>query len=219
LHYLERAARVPAFGETAAFVNRTVTLGGAGAPESTALADVTPSFFRLLGVSAALGRTFTAEDASAGRDHVAVISDQVWRNHFDADPAVVGRTTRIDADLFTIIGVMPPGFHFLSQPANIWTPLHFTADDLKANQRYRTGMEMIARLRPGATLAEAQAQVDALNADPVEGDALAELVYKMGYPYRNPRSSRGSRFRPEAGAPAPTGVRVLPPVDRNYQPV
>jgi len=181
LHYLERTARIPAFEETAAFVNWTVTLGGAGAPESTALADVTPSFFRLLGVSAALGRTFTAEDGTAGRDHVIVISDQVWHNRFNADPAVVGRTIRIDDDLFTVIGVMPTGFHFLSQPANIWTPLHFTADDLKANQRYRTGMEMIARLRPGVALAEAQSQVDALNALPVEGDVLAELVHKMGY--------------------------------------
>jgi predicted permease len=181
LHYLERTASVPAFEETAAFINWTVTLGGSGTPESTALAEVTPSFFRLLGVSAALGRTLTAEDASDGRDHVVVISDQVWRNRFNADPAVVGQMIRIDTDLFTVIGVMPPNFHFLSQPANVWTPLHFSADDLKANQRYRTGMEMIGRLQPGATLTEAQAQVDALNAHPIEGDTLAELVHKMGY--------------------------------------
>ena len=110
-----------------------------------------------------------------------MLSDDFWRSLFKGDSTVLGRTVRIDAEVYTVVGVLPPGFHFLSQQAKVWSVCVFSESNRRPDQRYRTGLEMIARLLPGATRAEAQAQVDALNARPVPGDTLAPLALKMGY--------------------------------------
>lgn len=178
LHYIERTAAIRSFEQTAAWTPAVSTLGEGSMPQSVELMDVTPSFFDVLGVRAALGRTFTAEDI---KDSGVVLSDELWRTRFNSDPTVLGRTIRIDKLPFVVIGVMPRGFRFLSQSSKLWTPLSFSEYDRRPDQRYRPGMEMIARLRRGATVSQAQAQIDALNAHPVEGDSLAALVHKMGF--------------------------------------
>ena len=181
LHYFERTAEITAFSGTALWFSLNVTLGEAGSPEPIAMMCVTPSFFRMLGVKPELGRNFLDEEGIDGKHLVAMLSDEFWRSHFNADPTVLGRTVRIDAELYTVIGVVPPGFHYLSQNPQIWGVCAFSEYNRRPDQRYRTGLEMIARLRPGATIAEAQAQVDALNSRSVPGDTLAPLVQKMGY--------------------------------------
>jgi len=180
-HYLERKAQVTAFEATAAWYHWTVTLGGADRPESIDLMEVTPSFFRLLGVDAALGRTFSEDDGSEGKTNVTILSDDLWRSRFNSDPAILGRTVIIDAVRVVVVGVMRPGFHFLSHPAKAWMPLRFTSDALKPELRYTTGMGMVGRLRPSITMGEMQAQVDAINSHTVEGDVLAKQVHEMGY--------------------------------------
>jgi hypothetical protein len=181
LHYFERTAEIAAFSETALWFDLQVTLGETGSPAPMSMMCVTPSFFRMLGVKLELGRTFHDEEGIEGKPLVAMLSDEFWRSHFNADPTILGRTVRIDAELYTVIGVLPPGFRYLSQNAAIWGVCVFSEFNRRPDQRYRTGLEMIARLRPGATITEAQAQVDALNARQVPGDALAPLVQKMGY--------------------------------------
>jgi predicted permease len=181
LHYFERTVAITAFSETSLWFSLNVTLGETGSPEPMAMMCITPSFFRMLGVKPELGRNFLDEEGIEGKNLVAMLSDEFWRSHFNADPTVLGRTVRIDAELYTVIGVVPPGFHYLSKNPQIWGVCAFSEYNRRPDQRYRTGLEMIARLRPEATIAEAQAQVDALNARPVPGDTLAPLVQKMGY--------------------------------------
>lgn len=180
-HYLERKEGIAAFVDAAAYRSRGVTIGEAGAPERADATLATPSFFAVLGANAALGRTFTADEGQDGKGQVVVLSDQLWRQRFGAEPAAVGRTMRIDTKECTIVGVMPPGFRFLSEKAQLWMPLVFPDDDRKPEQRHSNNMEMIARLRPGATLAQAQAQLDALNEQTLKTDPYAKLVVDAGF--------------------------------------
>jgi len=180
-HYLERKQGIAAFIDAAAYRSRGVTIGEAGAPQRADATIATPSFFHVLGANAALGRTFTEDEGQTGKSSVVILSDGLWRQRFGANPAAVGRTMRIDTKECTIVGVMPPGFHFLSERAQLWMPLVFSDDDRKPDQRHSNNMEMIARLRPGATLAQAQAQIGALNEQMLKVDPYAKLVADAGF--------------------------------------
>lgn len=179
-HYLERKD-LPAFAEVAATRNWGVTVGEAGSPERMDASNVTPSFFRMLGVSPSLGRAFTDEEAVYGKNQVVILSDGLWRQRYGADPKVIGRTLRVDTNPCTIIGVMPPGFQFLSGHPQLWTPLCFSDDDRKPENRHSNNMEMYARLRPGVTIANAQSQLDALNVRMLATDPYAKLVTDAGF--------------------------------------
>lgn len=179
-HYLERR-EIAAFAEVAASRDWGVTIGEAGAPERIEATFATPSFFRVLKAEAALGRTFTDDEGAYGRNNVVVLSDALWRQRFGGDPGVIGRTLRVDTTPHTIIGVMPPGFHYLSQRARLWTPLCFSDDDRKPDRRHSNNMAMIARLKPSATVAEAQAQVDAMNERALTTDPFAKIVRDAGF--------------------------------------
>jgi len=180
-HYLERKERIAAFVEAGAVRSGGVTIGEAGAPEQVAATHATPSFFRTLQVNAALGRTFTDEEGQEGKNHVVLLSDALWRQRFAADPNVIGRTMRINTQPYTIVGIMAPGFHYLNQRARLWTPLAFNDDERKATNRHSNNQEVIARLRPGVTVAEAQAQVNALNEQMLVGDPYGKIVVDAGF--------------------------------------
>lgn len=180
-HYLERKAGVDALQDAAAVRPGGVTIGETGSPERVESSSVTPSFFHVLGVNAALGRTFTDEEGFYGRHQVVVLSDGLWRQRFGADPQIVGRTIRVNTENFTVVGVMPPGFRYLSQKAKLWTPLCFSDDDRKQERRHSNNMSMIARLKPGVSIATAQAQIDAINERARELDPFAKLVADAGF--------------------------------------
>ena len=179
-HYLERKD-LAAFAEAAATRDWGATIGEAGSPERIEATFATPSFFRMLGASPVLGRTFTDEEGFYGKNQVVVLSDGLWRQRFGADPKVIGRTLRVDTTPYTIIGVMPAGFRFLAQTPKLWTPLCFSDDDRKPQQRHSNNMEMYARLRPGVTIAAAQVQLDALNERALKTDPYAKLVVDAGF--------------------------------------
>jgi predicted permease len=180
--YRERKAGISAFGQTGAFRTMWFILGEEGAPETGIEgAEATPSFFRTLGVGAALGRVFTEDEAVMGKEKVVVLGDAFWRGRLGADPAVVGKTLRFQGVAYTVVGVMPPDFHFLSHDAQIWKPLVFSADDLRNDHRHGNFVTMVARLRPGATRAEAQAQLEAVNEQSRTVDPMAENVRAVGY--------------------------------------
>ena len=180
-HYLERREGIAAFAESAAVRTQGIIIGEAGSPERIEIGEVTPSFFPLLGANPALGRTFTAEEGVDGKNFVAVLSDGLWRRRFGADPAVIGRTVRLDTKPYTIVGVMPAGFRYLTQTSQLWLPLAFSAERRKPTERHSNNMEMIARLRPGATVAEASAQVTALNERTLKDDPYGKLVVDAGF--------------------------------------
>ena len=180
-HYLERRAGIAAFADAAAFRDNGVTLGEGGSPNRLASMNATPSFFRVLGVAPALGRTFTDEEGFYGKNDVLILSDGLWRQAYGADPSIVGRKIRMDGKPQTVIGVMPPGFAFGTSMAKVWAPLCFSDDERKQDQRHSNNMSMIARLRAGSTIGDAQSQMDALNKHTLEQDPYAKLVVDAGF--------------------------------------
>jgi putative ABC transport system permease protein len=130
---------------------------------------VTPNYFALLGVKPQLGRTFNPQDDSPGLLEEIVISDGLWKRLFGGDPQVLGKTVRMDTDLYSIIGIMPPGFDApgrIGEERNIevWAATNFYGTPLPDHpaRNPRILPTAIARLKPGLTLAIAQDRLDAL---------------------------------------------------------
>jgi predicted permease len=180
-HYLERRAGVAAFAEAAAYRDGGVTIGESGSPDRVASMVVTPSFFKVLDVAPAVGRTFTEEEGTYGKNDVIILGDGLWRQDYASDPAIVGKKIRMDGKPKLVIGVMPRGFRFGNSKAQLWEPMAFSDDDKKPDRRHGNNMSMMARLRPDATVAQAQAQVDALNKAALAGDPYAKLVTDAGF--------------------------------------
>jgi predicted permease len=138
--------------------SQTVSIQRGDTPEWIRSVRVTDGFLRVLGVHPAIGRGIEREETRPGGAHVAILSDSLWRNAFGGDPAIIGHQIEIDDVLYTVVGVMPPSFTFVERPADVFVPLqlgHTLAD---------TGMNthVIARLKPGTSVAQAQANVNLL---------------------------------------------------------
>ncbi len=132
---------------------------GAGAAVNGAL--VTGAFFEVLGVVPVIGRTLTATDDVDGAEPVLVIGHALWRSRFAASPAVLGRRVTLGERRFTIVGVMPAD---LDYPAgvDVWAPTHTVPTDGPFGDAARREIDLVARLRPGTTMAEATAALQAL---------------------------------------------------------
>jgi putative ABC transport system permease protein len=133
-------------------------------PQSVPGASVTPSLFPLLGATAARGRVFGEEEGRSGADLAIVLSDRAWREHFRGDPGVIGRGIVVDDKPRTIVGVMPPGFYFPDPETVLWTPKAIPppSPDAVAGQRGRVSvLTAYARLAPGVTIAQAEAEATA----------------------------------------------------------
>jgi len=146
----------------------SVNLTGSAQPARIAFKPVTPAYFTVLGVNAQLGRTFNPNDATPGFNLEVVISDGLWRREFGADPHIIGKTLRLDNDVYHVVGVMAPGFRDEGRSTEernteLWAASNFAADPapppLRSN-RLRLGA--IARLKPGLSIAAAQSRLDAL---------------------------------------------------------
>lgn len=151
-----------AFEEVAAYDYQGRSLDLGGTPQRITAWEVTPSFFPLLRASAALGRTFTEEEGEPGNDQVVVLSHGLWQQLYGGDPAAVGSQLRMDGRSWTVVGVMPEELVFLDDEIRLWTPLAYTEE--QRQEYHSNSWNMIARLAPGASLEQAQQQVDALNA-------------------------------------------------------
>ncbi|HYT74253.1 MAG TPA: ABC transporter permease, partial [Vicinamibacterales bacterium] len=123
------------------------------------------------------------EETSYGAtDSVAILSEPYWRQQFGSDPAVVGKSIRVNSTAFTIVGVLPHEFSFLSSRARIFLPLASGADDrLSARRHWGSSSHMLARRASGATISDAQAQVDANNAAMEHADPEARLIADAGF--------------------------------------
>ena len=143
---------------------------------------ISPEFFTTLGVSPAIGRNFTEEEA-ADQKNVIILTDAFWRQRFNSDPNVLGRDTRINGIPRKIVGVLPPAFRFLSSEARVFLPIKSDMEQRgpKARHSGGGGTHMIARLKPGATIAEAQAQIDAHNAAVEKDNPEAKMMAEAGF--------------------------------------
>ena len=166
--YLDWRDRSKTFTGIGAYRYRGFTLTGTGAdndaPERITTVDVSPALFTVLGVPAAMGRTFTAEEERPGHERLAVISHGAWLRRFGGDRNVIGQSLRLDGALHEIVGVMPSTFQFPAgdPEVEVWSPLTLDLTSLasRPHRMYKT----IGRLAPGVTLDQARGEMDAVAA-------------------------------------------------------
>jgi predicted permease len=162
--------RSRSFEGMAALVPSPVTLTGAGAPERIKGVEVSPGYFGLLGVAPALGRDFEPGDEQAGNVRGVILSDQLWKRRFGADPAVVGRTLQIDGAPHAVIGVMPAAFtpprFFWLGDQEMWLPFRATPE----TRSWGRFLLVVARLKAAMPLEQARAEMVVL------ADGLAREV-------------------------------------------
>ena len=162
--YADYRDRSRAFEHIAAYDTAGVNLTGSGEPEQIDGAIATASLFPLLGATAAVGRTFTPAEEQAGRNDVAVVSHGLWTRRFKASRSIVGQVVAIDGRPTEIVGVMPASFEFPDSAVDIWKPLLLDADALSSDNRGSHGYTALARMRPGVTLEQAQADLAGVTA-------------------------------------------------------
>ncbi len=133
-----------------------MAMTGSGKPRQIDASRVGGNFFTMLGVPPLLGHVFTLPAEQPGNDHVAVLSYETWRQAFDADSGVIGRSITLDGTSYEVVAVMPRGFLLFDQAADLWTPM--TMDPSAMSWAGAVGMAY-GRLRPGATLASASAEL------------------------------------------------------------
>jgi predicted permease len=160
--HVDWRARATSFEDMAAYTTLIATLQGADEPERIVGEAVSAPYFTLLGVSPAHGRGFTPEeDAVPNRNAVVILSDGLWRRRFGADPAILNRTIQLGARSYTIVGIMPPGFTGVTDTAQFWEP--FAQSGTPFDNRGSRGFQTLARLKPGAPLAAARAELDTIS--------------------------------------------------------
>jgi putative ABC transport system permease protein len=152
------------FAQMAAYtfqeMNR-VTLLGQGEPEVVQATNATADLFPTMGIQPLLGRTLSAADEREKRP-LALLGEKLWRRKFAADPAIVGRPIRLETLSFTVIGVVPSRQAF-PEWADVWIPFSWIDPELPTTRKYHP-LEVIARLKPGASVAQAQTEMHALAA-------------------------------------------------------
>jgi putative ABC transport system permease protein len=130
-------------------------------PEQVSGLRVSASFFPLLGVQPFLGRTFLKEEEIRGKDHEVILSYGLWQRRYGADRSLIGKTIKVDGEDFTVVGVMPNGFHweFWSGHRQLWVPVGYTEGD---KGRSSNSFVSFARLKPGVTVEQARAEMQGI---------------------------------------------------------
>ena len=159
--------RAGVFDQVSALWAGDANLTGSDRPERIELLAVSPNYFSLLGVNAQLGRVFGPQDQAQGFAESVVISDGLWRRLFGSDPNVLGKRISADSDVYTIVGVMPPGFRHpartLRNEVDVWATAGFAAKPFETPVRAQRILPgAIGRLKPGVTVEQAQARVNDL---------------------------------------------------------
>jgi len=182
-NYYERRGHISAFASLAIYGYSTEIIGDPGSTAREQTMRVSPDFFSTLGLGPAIGRTFTDEETTSETDHVAILSDTFWGQRYNADPNVLGKQIRVNSVPRTVIGVLPPTFRFLSADTRLFLPLASRPEDRLPSRRHSGGnvIQMIARLKPDATLAQAQSQIDAQNATLELDDPQAKMIADAGF--------------------------------------
>jgi predicted permease len=183
-NYYERRDNIAAFSSLSLYREGAEVLGNPGSTEQVEVMRISPEFFATLGVNLAMGRTFTeAEAAVAENNGVVILTDAYWRQRLAADPNILGRDIRVNGIQRKIVGVLPPEFRFLSSEARLFQPIRTRPEQRAPQQRHSGGggTHMIARLKPGATIAEAQSQIDAHNAAVEQDNPEAKMMAEAGF--------------------------------------
>jgi predicted permease len=154
--YLEYQRHNQAFEQIATFNESSATLTGAGDAARVPTAVVTSSFFPVLQINPVIGRAFLPEEEHPGNNSVAVLSDNIWRSRFGANPNILGKTIMLNGAQYRVVGVMPSDFTFPHEPA-LWLPLAVGADPGNIYNR-----PVVGRLRPSVSREQALAELQAI---------------------------------------------------------
>jgi len=160
--FLDFQRQAKSFSDIAAYIDipQGFNLTAQGEPERLESRIATSGLFPLLGIRAVAGRTFTPEEDKPGNAQVVLISHRLWQSHFGSNPSVVGRTLTLDGRGYTLVGVLPTEFA-LAPSTDIWRPTGQYGDDLTSHLHHE--FNIIARLKPGVSISQAQAELTALN--------------------------------------------------------
>ncbi len=160
-NFIDWRAQNTVFEAMAAMVERSFNLTGVGEPERFDGRRVSANLFDLLGVQPQLGRAFRAEEDKPG-SRVVILSNGLWQHRFGGDPRVIGQAVSLNGESYTVIGVMPGSFQFPTRRDQLCVPLAFDAKE--AASRGNHFLEVIARMKPGVTLQQAQAEMSTIAA-------------------------------------------------------
>ena len=180
--YFDRRRETDVFEEQALYRQRGQTIGTENQPERVQGFQVTPSIFRVLRAEAHRGRLLTDTDGEEGQERKVVLSYSLWQRLFGGRDDAIGKDLRVNGVPHAIVGVLPEDFLFLNREAEIWIPVAFAPADKADDRRHSNNWQMIGRLKPGRTVDQAQAQLDALNARNMERfPQFKEILTNAGF--------------------------------------
>ncbi|HEV7902607.1 MAG TPA: ABC transporter permease [Pyrinomonadaceae bacterium] len=159
-NYMDWRDRSSVFEGMAAMAEQNFNLTGTGEPEKLEGRRVSANLFSLLGVEPQVGRALLAEEDEPGRNRVVVISHGLWQRRFGGDAKIVNQSLTLNGESYTVVGVMPSHFQFPTREDELWVPIAFTQQET-AN-RGRHYLEVVARMKPGVTLEQAQAEMNTI---------------------------------------------------------
>ena len=161
-NYFDLRNQNSVFEGVGAFGQLSTNFTGEGEPEQLEGQLVTANVFAILGVAPALGRTFAADEDQKGRENVAVLSHSLWQRRFNRDPGIINRRITLNGESFTVVGVMPPNFFFPVRETELWIP--WSMEEGQAEGRGDHYFRLVARLKPGVTREQANAEAEAIAA-------------------------------------------------------
>lgn len=162
-NFFDWRAQSHSFDSMAAAQVWNPNLTGGDRPETLHALQMTAEMFSLLGMTPSRGRTFSVGEDQPGNEHVVVLSQRLWQRRFGGDERIIGQQIRLDGESYTVIGVMPPDFQFApfwATQAEMWSPLNLAS---RMNDRTGQSLRVFARLKPGVTREQAQAEMFAIN--------------------------------------------------------
>jgi putative ABC transport system permease protein len=159
-NYLDWVQQSRSFESMAALSGAGMSYTGGGEPKSLRASVVSAPYFEVFGIKAVMGRTFAADEDQPGKDKVVVLSHRTWTNHFGRDPGLIGRSIHLNGEPYTVIGVLPRGSEFDRRSTDLWVPLVFPSNPARDYHSYGA----VARMKPGVSLEQAQAEMSAIAA-------------------------------------------------------
>ena len=161
-NYFDWKNQNQSFADMAACAEASFNITGGGEPERVMAFSVTSNFFPLFGVQPLIGRGFLPEEDRPGSNRVVVLSHSLWQSRYGGDPQILNREILLNGEKHTVVGVMPASFQFLEREVRMWVPIAFTSEDI--TNRGGHYLKVIARLKPGVTMTQAQADMNAVMA-------------------------------------------------------
>ena len=162
LDYKNFAEQSDALDGMGAIRNQTLTLTGRELPERIEGAAISPGIFQILGMHPALGRPFAPDEDQPQKNSVVVISDGLWRRRFGHDPNVLGSSLVLDGKSYSVVGVAPPAFHLVDNPAELWIPYTANPAELTPYWQGLRVLRVLARLKAGVSRRQAEIGMESI---------------------------------------------------------